>query len=115
MKDPKVLLEHISESILLLEGYCEGKSFSDFKSDVLFQDAVLRRLQIIGEAAKSLPSAFKAKHGDAEWKEAAAMRNILVHQYFVVDLRVIWETLKRDIPPLKKKVSELLEGESEGA
>lgn len=108
MKDPAILLRHISDSIEKLEEYSKGKTFADFESDTAFQDAVMRRLQIIGEAAKGLPDSFKSRHKRIEWKEAAAMRDILTHQYFVVDLKVVWETLKKDIPALKKGVSELL-------
>ena len=108
MKDPAVLLKHICESIEKLEEYSAGKTFADFESNTGFQDAVMRRLQIIGEAAKNLPESFKSKHAGIDWKEAAAMRDILTHQYFTVDLKVVWETVQRDIPALKKGVSALL-------
>ncbi|MCX6778306.1 MAG: DUF86 domain-containing protein [Candidatus Micrarchaeota archaeon] len=109
MKEPKVFLAHILESINAIEGYVSGKNFYDFRGDTELQDAVVRRLEVIGEATKALPIAFKEKHREAEWKKAAAMRDILTHQYFSVDAKVVWETVKGDIPRFKKGVLKALE------
>jgi len=108
MKEPRPLLQHIVESIALVERYVKGKEFPEFAQDVELQDAVLRRLEIIGEAAKSLPDGFKKSHPEIAWKKAAGMRDILIHQYFGVDLEVVWETIRSDLPKLKRQLRKLL-------
>lgn len=72
------------------------------------KDAIIRRLEIIGEAVKNIPDDFKDKHPDVPWKEIAGMRDILIHEYFGVNLERVWKTAKEDLPEFKKTVSEIL-------
>ena len=107
-KDLVVFIGHIIESIELIEGYSEKLTPETFKKDQGMQDAIIRRLQIIGEAVKNIPSGFRAKHPEIPWKQMAGMRDILVHEYFDVDLPLTWAVVKRELPPIKEKLQKLL-------
>jgi len=107
-KDPKIFLKHILESIDEIEKYIKRFSKGDFLKDRKTQDAVVRRIEIIGEAVKNLPADYKKKHKEIKWREIAGMRDILTHEYFGIDLNIVWRTVKKDIPQLKKKVFGLL-------
>ena len=73
------------------------------------QDSIIRRLEIIGEAVKNLPDSFRAKHPDIPWKKIAGMRDVLIHEYFEVDLALTWKVVKHELPSIKKKLAKLLE------
>ena len=81
---------------------------SKFKESIPFQDAVIRRLSIIGEVSKNVPKELKDKHRDINWKNIAGMRDLIVHEYFGMDLDLVWNTIKIDLPVLKKTVTEML-------
>lgn len=108
-KDPNVFLKHILECIDLIEEYSKDLSKENFKSNIKIQDAIIRRLEIIGEAARNLPDEFKSSYLDTQWKKIIAARNILVHFYFGVDLNTIWNIVNNDLPQLKKQVESMLE------
>ena len=95
--------QHILDAAGTIEGFISGKTFEDFSSSKLLQDAVLHEVQIIGEAAKRLSNEFKDKY-DVPWRKIVATRDKLVHDYFKVDLIVIWDTAKDDVPILKQKL-----------
>jgi uncharacterized protein with HEPN domain len=103
-KDNRIFLQHILESIVLIESYTNGISKQDFLNSEQLQDAVMRRLEIIGEASKNIPASFKALHSDIPWREITGMRDILIHEYFGVDLELTWKTLKENLPSLKQKL-----------
>ena len=107
-RDYKVYLDDIKDAIKRIEEYTKDMLFEDFLPNTLVQDAVLRNLMVIGEAAKSLPAKVTQKPGEVEWKEIAGLRDILIHQYFGVDLETIWDIVVTDLPKLKKCVSGLL-------
>lgn len=71
---------------------------------IQLQDAVIRRIEIIGEAVKNIPDGIKGKYPEIPWKEIAGMRDILIHEYFGIDLELTWEVVTRDIPDLKTKL-----------
>jgi len=73
----------------------------------LIQSAVIRELEIIGEAAKNVSVETKSKHPDIPWKQMSGLRDKLIHDYFGVDLDAVWETVKRDLPVLKEKLVDL--------
>jgi len=108
MKDPKIFLKHIIESIREIEKHIKGVSEDDFWDDIKVQDAVVRRLEIIGGAVKNLPSDFRNKYSGIDWQKIAGMRDVLIHEYFGVDLDLVWETIKKDLPQLKDKILEIL-------
>ncbi len=108
-KDPKIFLEHIKESILLIEKYTKDVSQSEFIKNRPLQDAVIRRFEIIGEAVKNLPTPFRSKHPEIPWKQIAGMRDILIHQYFDVDLNLAWQVVKHELPSIKQRLIKLLE------
>lgn len=108
-KDPEIFLEHILESIGEIEKNTKNLSEDEFFDLVTIQDAVVRRLEIIGEAVKNLPSSFKNKHLQIPWKKIAGMRDVLIYEYFGVDIDLVWKIVNKDIPKLKKQIIELLE------
>lgn len=108
MKDDRIYLLHIRDAIqYILEYTTTGKDrfFADRKT----QDAVIRNLEIIGEAAKRISTHLKEAHSDISWKPIAGMRDKLVHDYFGVNLQLVWDVVERDLPTLKIKVARLLE------
>ena len=80
-----------------------------FQKNKAIQDAIIRRLEIIGEAVKNIPASFKANHPDIPWKQMAGMRDILIHEYFDVDLFLTWSVVQRELPIIKEKFSLILD------
>lgn len=104
IKDDKVYLKHILDSISRIEEYTEGLGHDGFKKNNLVQDAVVRQIEIIGEATKRISEGYREKHPDVAWKKMAGMRDKLIHGYLGVDLDAVWDTVKKDIPDLKTKI-----------
>jgi len=107
-KDPKVFFKHILDSIATIEEYIKGVSEDKFYSNRQIIDAVVRNIEIIGEATKNLPKNLKANTPHIPWGKMAGMRNNLIHEYFGVDKQEIWKTIKEDLPDLKKEIEILL-------
>jgi len=108
VKRSEELLGHILDSILLVESYLKGVRKESFSRNSELQDAVIRRIAIIGEAAHALPADVKGLSPEVPWEEAIAMRNILIHEYFGVSTNIVWDTAKRDLPALKRSVKKTL-------
>jgi len=104
MKDARIFIEHIIESIELIEKYVKNHTKDDFLSSTQLQDSVIRRLEIIGEAVKNIPDNYRKKYPDVKWKEIAGLRDILIHQYFGIDFELTWEIVIRDLPEIKNKI-----------
>ncbi|MBU3979541.1 DUF86 domain-containing protein [Patescibacteria group bacterium] len=110
IKDPDVFLHHIFESIGDIESYIKGLDKVTFKDHHHKdkQDAVVRRLEIIGEAVRHLPEEYLTQHKEVEWQKPLSMRNKLIHEYFGVDLDLVWYTIIEILPPFKKQIDQLL-------
>lgn len=113
MKKDKAYLQHILDTISDVEKFMENVNQEAFFKNKEKQYAVLRGLEIIGEAAKNLSKELKAKYGEVPWKDIAGMRDKLIHEYFGVKLELVWETVKKKLPELKKQISEILEEQAE--
>jgi len=107
-KDPKIFLEHILESIDKIEKYVAEINEKNFSGNFLVIDAVVRNLEIIGEATKNLPVNYKLTAPHIPWKKIAGMRDNLIHEYFGVNEDLVWKVVKKDIPELKKEIEILL-------
>ena len=107
-KDPQIFLKHILESIEWIEKDTKGMSKEDFLENVPMQDAVVRRIEIIGEAIRNLPPGLKKENSDVSWQDIMDMRNKIIHEYFGVDLELVWEVVKKDVPELKEQVKRIL-------
>lgn len=108
-KNPKIFIEHIQESIEEIERNTHKMTKKKFENNTTIQDAVIRRIEIIGEATKNIPHDFRKKNPQIEWKEMAGMRDKLIHDYSGVDLDLVWEVVKKEIPMLKKQILKLLD------
>lgn len=106
-RDPLVFIGHIFESIELIEQYTTEISKKTFIENRNVQDAVVRRIEIIGEAVKNLPNGFVQKHPEVEWKEIARTRDRMIHHYFGVDLDSVWDMVTKDLPFLRKKIQKI--------
>lgn len=107
-RDYLTYLDDILNSILSVKNFIEGMTFEDFINDEKTQFAVIRAIEIIGEAGKKIPNPVKEKSPEIEWREISGMRDMLVHEYFGIDLEVVWHTAQHDLPNLKNKISELI-------
>ncbi len=106
-KDGKIFLTHILDSIKLIEEYVDGKIKTDFLKSKQLQDSVIRRIEIIGEAIKNIPLDIKKNYNQIPWKEITGMRDILIHQYFGVDLDLTWQVIVKDLPRLKSQILDI--------
>ncbi|MFQ5910850.1 MAG: DUF86 domain-containing protein [Thermoplasmata archaeon] len=113
--DISVYVQDIIESITRIEDYTRNVTEEEFYENTQVQDAVLRRLEIMGEAVKNIPDETKERHKGIPWKEIAGLRDILIHGYFGVNLKRIWKVVKEDIPELRVRILEVkreIEGEN---
>ena len=103
-RDDKVYLHHILDAIELIQEYTRGMSENQFLSNSMAHDAVVRQIEIIGEAAGNVSKEFQEKHDELPWGQMIGIRNKIVHEYFNVNYSIVWDTVKDDLPSLKKSV-----------
>lgn len=114
-RDAGILLKEMLESIAIIHEYLADIDQQAFLAHRITQDAVIRRLKILGEAASQLPSPVKDRFPAVDWRSITAMRNRLIHGYFTVNLTVVWNTAKSDLPLLEGQARAMLlevEGEA---
>jgi hypothetical protein len=100
-------VQDILLSIDKISRFTKKMTLSQFKKNELVMDAVVRNLEIIGEASKNIPLAVKRLYPDIPWKQMSGIRDILIHEYFGVDVKIVWHTAKKSLPSLQKQLKEL--------
>ena len=107
-RDDTVYLQHILDAISRIESYMQGVSEEAFQANPLVQDGVIRQLGIIGEAVRQLSRSVRERYPNVAWQDIAGMRNKLIHNYLGVDLEIVWQTVKEDLPELNKEIQAIL-------
>jgi uncharacterized protein with HEPN domain len=108
IKDSLIFLKHILEAIIDIEESTKNLSKREFKENKDVKDATVRRLEIIGEAVKNIPNLFKEKYPQIPWKEIIGTRDKIIHHYFGVDLDIVWDIVKINLPDLKNKIEKII-------
>ncbi len=106
-RDIGLFIEDILDSIKNIEDFSKNLGREGFSKDNLRQSAIIRQLEIIGEAVKNLPDAFREEHPKIAWKDIAGFRDILSHAYFGVNLDRVWNILENDLPTFKKELNKI--------
>ncbi|HJX26598.1 MAG TPA: DUF86 domain-containing protein [Thermoanaerobaculia bacterium] len=103
-RDSDLLMEDILEAVRKISRYTDGMAQSDFLQDEKTIDAVVRNLEVVGEATRHLPEDFISRHPDVPWRQIAGLRNRIVHEYFGLDLEIIWQVIRHDLPTLQARL-----------
>lgn len=109
-----IFLQDILDSINKIQAYIHEMTFDEFAGNSLVFDAVVRNLEIIGEAARNIPEELKVEYSDIEWKRMIGLRNIMIHEYFGIDINIVWEIIKKNIPATKPKLEEMMKKVDKG-
>jgi uncharacterized protein with HEPN domain len=107
-RDELVFLEDILECIEKIGAYMDDLTEKEFEENTEKQDAVIRRIEIIGEAVKNLSDETRGKYPHIRWREIAGMRDVVIHQYFGVSVGLIWRVATADIPSMKEKITDII-------
>ena len=110
-KDVKIFLNHILESIENIETFSKDITKNEFMNNRFNQNAIIRELEIIGEASRNIPDNFRKKHSDIIWKDIIGTRDKLIHNYFGVDIDVVWNAVTQDIPQLNAQIKKIISSE----
>lgn len=108
-RDYKVYLQDVLEATERIRGYITGLSLKTFSEDAKTVDAVVRNLEVIGEAIKQVPEDVRLKYTQVEWKRITGLRDILIHQYFGVDVEIIWDIVQNKLPVLETQIMQIIE------
>ena len=104
VKSQRVFIEHMLDSISAIKEFSKNTSLNDLLSSRIKQSAIVREIEIIGEAAKNISENLKKTHKEVPWRDIIGTRDRMIHQYFGVDMEVVWNIVKRDIPTLEKQL-----------
>lgn len=107
-KDDLAFIKHILESINAIENFSKNLSKEELISNRLKQSAIVREIEIIGEAVKNISKILKNKHGEIEWKNIAGTRDKIIHHYFGVDLNIVWAILTSDVPKMERDINNII-------
>jgi len=107
-RDFETYLEDICEAIQKIQAYTAEMTQEEFEQDPKTVDAVLRNLEVMGEAAKGVPETTRSEHPEVEWRKITGLRDLIIHRYFGIDLEVVWDTLQNKLPALLDKVCHIL-------
>ncbi len=110
-RDYRDYLQDIIDSINDIESFTAGMTFEDIIQDKKTINAVIRSIEVMGEAAKKIPNSIRDKNPSVPWKKMGGMRDKLIHEYFGVDNEILWKTIKYSLPGLKDKIGKVLEQE----
>jgi len=108
-RDFRVYLEDILEAIARIQRYTQGLSQDAFADDQRTVDAIVRNLEVIGEAVKQLPAEVRLRAPAVEWQKIAGLRDILIHQYFGIDIEIVWDVVQTKLPDLRAAVLSILD------
>ena len=108
-KEDKERLQNMKNAIEKIIRYTEDIDFDGFEVNEMLQDAVFKNLEIIGEAAYKISKETKEGHGDIEWRKIEGLRHKLVHDYYKIDLEIVWETKSKSLPQLKLDIDKMLQ------
>ena len=109
MRPEAEYLHHILDEIVFVESVTVGLTKEALVEDAVLKRAVVRSLEVIGEATKKLPTAFRDRHPQVNWRALAGMRDRLIHGYFGVDYDIVWDVMNHHLPVLKRDIEKLLE------
>jgi uncharacterized protein with HEPN domain len=106
----KLFFVDILEALQSIKEYTQNMDYGDFIKDKKTRDAVVRNLEIIGEATKNIPDEIKETYPEINWKVIAGMRDKLIHEYFGVSNQIVWETITNDLPVFESQIEKIMEG-----
>ena len=107
IRDYRLYLEDILESIEKIKKYVKGVSLKEFTKKEMIIDAVVRNFEIIGEATRQLPPKIKSKYPHVEWKAMVAFRNVIIHEYFGINRKIMWDIIENELPELENKLKRI--------